>query len=213
MGDGSDWQRDGEDTGVVPVRPVVRGRGLPTLPRTVVVAIVVGLLTFVAGIQLGGGRAAPTVTPSPSSVAAESPSPDLSPTPVPPIARNPGTSDISRSFRPHDAIVSVDGGSACVTHDQSTDTLDTGTPVHLHTWSTYCPIKRAARAPFIQGVLDAIGATALVSSWSAGINDAGSTVALFPYEEPPFSGTVMLTADAAGSGYEIVITLEERVVQ
>ena len=41
--------------------------------------------------------------------------------------------------------------------------------------------------------------------------DAGSGDALFPYGELPFAGTVTLSADAAGPGYEIVIVLEERL--
>jgi hypothetical protein len=41
----------------------------------------------------------------------------------------------------------------------------------------------------------------------------GSGNALFPYAEYPYVGTAALSADAAGSGFEIVITLEERLGQ
>ena len=219
MQDGSEWRRDGEDSGVVPVKPVVRGMGLPTLPRTIVVAVIVGLVMFVAGLQLGGGRTGPVVTVVRPSVAAtssipdESPAQDASPTPTPPIPPDPGTSDFSRSFKPNDTITSVKGGSACVTHDESSDALDIGIPVYVHSWSTYCTLKKADRAVFIRAVLDALSRTIAVSSASARFDDSGSMVALFSYDQPQLSGTVLLTAGAAGTGYEIVITLDERIAQ
>lgn len=222
MQDGSEWRRDGEDSGVVPVRPVVQGKGLPTLPRTLVVALIVGLLTFVAGIQLGSGRTAPTVTPIPSAIAATSPDPDVSPTPFlsssdpsPQIPVTPGTSELSRSFKPQDAITSVHAGAKCVTHDQSTADLDaeSGEPVFIHIWSSYCPVKAAQRGVFASQVMDAIATAMVASSWSATTDDAGATVALYPYHEGPYRGTVTLSADAAGAGTEIVITLQERILQ
>ena len=219
MQDGSERRHDGEDPGVVPVKPVVRGMGLPTLPRTIVVAVIVGLVTFVAGVQLGAGRAAPVVTVVPPSVAVASSGPDVSPTqgasptPTPPIVLDPGTSDFSRSFKPNDTITSLKGGSACVTHDESSDALDIGIPVYVHSWSTYCTLKKADRAVFIRAVLDALSLTIPVSSASARFDDSGSMVALVSYDQPQLSGTVLLTAGAAGTGYEIVITLDERIAQ
>jgi hypothetical protein len=38
----------------------------------------------------------------------------------------------------------------------------------------------------------------------------GPTIATFPYAQGGFTGTVTLTADAVGSGFEIAIVLEER---
>jgi hypothetical protein len=209
MHDGSEWRHNGEDSGVVPVRPVVSGKGLPTVPRTMVLVLVVGLITFVAGLQLGGGRAAPVVTPVPSTLVLVSPTPEPDPTPAEPIVQGADTSDFSRSFRPQDTIASVTGGSSCVTRDESTDGADVQVPAYLHMWSLYCTIKKADRGAFIQAVADALLSKIPLTSGSSQSDEQGSMVAKFVYVETRFEGTVMLTSGPAGSGYGIVITLNE----
>jgi len=62
-------------------------------------------------------------------------------------------------------------------------------------------------------VIDALVQRVPSQTYGHSTSALGSGNALFPYAEYPYVGTVTLSADAAGSGFEIVITLEERLGQ
>ena len=62
------------------------GRGLPLLPRTVVVAAVVALVAFLAGLQLSPTREVVVPAPSPSGAAPSASPPAAPATPAPPVA-------------------------------------------------------------------------------------------------------------------------------
>jgi hypothetical protein len=78
---------------------------------------------------------------------------------------------------------------------------------------TFCPINAERRQAFLLGVID--GLVRQVPSETLGYSTGarGPGEALFPYAELPFVGTVTLSADAAGPGFEIVITLEKRLAE
>ena len=83
----------------------------------------------------------------------------------------------------------------------------------MRSWRTFGPLKAERRQAFLLGVID--GLVRQVPSETLGYSTAarGPGDALFPYAELPFFGTVTLSADAAGPGFEIVITLEERLAE
>ncbi len=67
---------------LVPVSPNMGGRGLPLLPRTVVVAAVVALVAFLAGLQLSPTREVVVPAPSPSAPASSPPAAPATPAPA-----------------------------------------------------------------------------------------------------------------------------------
>jgi hypothetical protein len=121
------------------------------------------------------------------------------------------------TFRPPDVIAGLDGGAACVSHNnQEEDHGFTGNEpsrTFVRVWTTFCPLQAEQRASFLDDLTIAIGRQVPGQYSVMSSTDLGSTVALFPYAQGPFVGTVTLAADAAGGGYEIVITLEERLAR
>lgn len=203
-------QRDDENrSGVVPVAPVVRDKKLPTLPRVVVVALVVGAITFLAGVQLGSGHRSDLLLPS-ASPASPSASPFVTAFPV---AAPPDTSEFVRTFRPPDVIAALAGGTACVTRSGSVPGLmGAGLDRTLfRVWMTSCSLDVNKRGSFLDLLTNAMEPKIPTQSWSSSSDDRGMTIFYYPYTQGPFVGTVTLAADAAGGGLEIVITIEERL--
>jgi hypothetical protein len=198
---------------VFPVAPVRTGSAVP---RSVIVVLVVAVVVFLAGIQVGAGiaaeRARPSVPPPASSVAI----PATGPTPSP-VSAPPGSSAFVRDFQPADLIAGLPDGAGCVTTSSQIEvprTLRDGSRLtFVRSWMTFCPLKAERRQSFLLGVID--GLMRQVPSETLGYSTAarGPGNALFPYAELPFVGTVTLSADAAGPGFEIVITLEERLAE
>ena len=78
---------------------------------------------------------------------------------------------------------------------------------------TFCPLATERRQSFLLAVIDRLirQVPSETQGYSTGVEGAGS--ALFPYAESPFVGEVSVSADSAGAGFEIAITLEERLAQ
>ena len=204
-----DDQREPE---IAPIVPVTPGGGLPRFPRVLVVALVVGLLAFVAGARLGPGPApvgpSPTWSPAPSS---ESPSASPVP-PESPVSGGQDTSEFVRTFRPQDAIAGVSGGAGCATRVWSVP----GFPVHrpsrtlVRVWMAWCPIDAARRAAFFTDLTIVLEREIAFGTMSSSGDGRGMTVAYYPYTAGPFAGQVTVAAAPSGPGLGITITLEER---
>ncbi len=212
-------QDDEKQSGVVPVAPVVRDKGLPALPRVVIVALVVGVVAFVAGVQLGSEHR--TDLPLPSvSPASPSESPSASPSLIAsPVTAVPDASEFARTFWPPDVIAGLAGGTTCTNRTVPPGFI-TGTgsgPTLVRVWATFCPLGGRERATFLDRLINAVRTTAVGSgipseSWGSSSDDRGMTVFYYPYAHGAFVGSVTLAADAVGDGLDIVITLEERPV-
>jgi hypothetical protein len=201
-------EEEAKPSAVFPVAPV---RPRSAVPRIVAVAIAVGALAFMAGLQVGAGG---TAEPARSGV----PQPASSPAATPrPAAAPPGSSAFVRDFDPAEVIAGLAGGTGCVTSSSQKEVprtrRDGSRSTFVRSWMTYCPLEVGGRQAFLLDVID--GLVRRVPSETHGYATAvrGSGDALFPYAERPFVGTVTLTADAAGPGFEIVIVLEERLVE
>jgi hypothetical protein len=206
-------EENAERPTVFPVAPV---RTRNVVSRGVLVVLVVAVGVFLAGIQVGAAgaaeRAQPSVPPPASSFAI----PATSATP-PPVSAPPGSSAFVRDFKPADLIAGLADGAGCVTTSSQIEVprtrRDGSRLTFVRSWMTFCPLRAERRQSFLLGVID--GLIRQVPSETLGYSTAarGPGDALFPYAELPFVGTVTLSADAAGSGFEIVITLEERLAE
>ncbi len=78
-------------------------------------------------------------------------------------------------------------------------------------WMTFCPLEAERRQTFLLAAIDALVQQIPSETYGHSTSALGSGDALFPYAEYPYVGTVTLSAAAAGPGFEIVITLEERL--
>jgi hypothetical protein len=213
-------QRDGGDPGalssVVPVGPVVPVRAPRTLPRVVIVAVLVGTAAFVAGLQLGAVRPAesppsPTAVASVGVVSSSAPAPSTGSSPAPTPAGPPYGSEFATSFEPPGLFAQFVGGKGCVSHNEQTQqAIGITEYILVRSWTTFCPLKASSRVAFVKDLVLALSEQVPTSHWSESSDDVDSTLALFPYEDSGFIGTVTLSADAAGSGFEIVISLQER---
>ena len=183
------------------------------MPRGVVVALAVGALAFLAGIQFGAGGTAdrrrasePPPTPSPATTA----------TP-PPAADPPGSSAFVRAFQPPDLIRHLPGGADCVTSifqkEVPRSRRDGPRLTFVRHWMAYCPLEAELRQSFLLAVIDALVQQVPSETYAYSSGTRGKGDALFPYAQDRYVGTVTLSAAAAGSGYEIVITLEERLAR
>lgn len=197
---------------VVPLAPVLQGRAMPTLPRTLVVAIVVGVIAFVFGVQLDGGRSSgPPIaiaTPSTSPGPIDSSSPT---SPAPPRMLSP-TSTFADHFQPQDLIAALPGGKACVTENTSvpgSPTAASGRSL-VRTWLAFCPMKIGLQADFrdqlFQSLADELPGS---TGWGAGVEPTGLWLAAMPYADGPLKGTVAVAALADHDPLVITITLDE----
>lgn len=202
-----------ENAGRSTVFPVAPVRTRNVVPRGVIVVLVVAVVVFLAGIQVGAGSAAERPRPS---VPPPAPSIAIPATPLP-VSAPPGSSAFIRDFRPADLIAKLPDGVGCVTSSSQIEVprtrRDGSRLTFVRSWMTFCPLKAERRQSFLLGVID--GLVRQVPSDTFGYSTAtrGPGDALFPYAELPFVGTVTLSADAAGPGFEIVITLEERLAE
>ena len=187
-----------------------------------VVAVLVGVAAFLSGIQVGsGGSAAQPQPPVPPSASSPATAPVTAATPAltaaapAPVSAAAGSSGFVREFRPADLIAELPGGTGCATSSSQLEVPRTRRDgprlTFVRSWMTFCPLRAERRQAFLLAVID--GLVRQVPSETLGYftGIAGPGEALFPYAESPFVGEVTLSADSAGPGLEIVITLEERL--
>ena len=202
---------------VHPERPTVFAvapvRTRSRVPRLVVIAVAVGVVAFLAGIQVGAAGAAEPTPPS-APVATSAPVPVATPLSV---FDPPGSSSFARTFRPADLVAGLADGAGCVTGSGQKvvprTRQDGSRLTFVQHWMTFCPLGAERRQTFLLAVIDALVQRVPSQTYGHSTSALGSGNALFPYAEYPYVGTVTLSADAAGSGFEIVITLEERLGQ
>ena len=215
---------DPERSSVVPVVPVVPTKAPRTVPRALLVALVVGAIAFMAGAQLGAGRPSDTLgradSPSVTASVASVTTPSSPVTAVPGASSLPAVSSLAGppyasvfadAFRPPDLFAEFVRGPGCVSHDgQTQEAIGIVEYSLIRTWTTFCPLRAPIRASFVKELIDAIGRQVPGPRPSGASNHTGSTLARFPYIEGSFAGTVTLTAGPAGSGFEIAIAIQER---
>jgi WD40 repeat protein len=203
-----------EPSVIVPVGSVLdrRSRRLP-----VSILIVLGLVAvaFAVGLHFGGAPSSET-----AALAATSPQPTPSAGPSTastspsvasgaPFASPPRWSDFVRTFDATKVIEALPGGATCVGGSPGSwiapETSSNPDDTFVKTWLTSCPIALAQRDAFLSQVLEAIAPV------DNPIRDgAGGVMAVTPYEEGGFVGSVALTTRASVDGLEITVTLEER---
>jgi WD40 repeat protein len=198
----------------VPVGPVLDRRSR-RLPLSILVALGGAAIAFAVGLHVGGAPSGETAavvptSPQPTRSADASPAPTSPPVASgTPFASPPLWSDFVRIFDPTRLIEALPGGATCVGGSPGswiaprTGTDPDGT--FVKTWLTSCPIALAQRDAFLSQVVAAIAPV------DNPIRDgAGGVMAVTPYEEGGFVGSVALTARASADGVEIAVTLEER---
>jgi hypothetical protein len=212
---------------VFPVAPVAARRALP---RTLLVALVVGGLAFFAGLQVGAWGSAdrtrasvtrPASSPSATAIAATpattAAAEALAAEPAAPAPSPPGSSEFVRDFRLPALIAGVPGATACTTTPGQLEVprtrRDGPRMTFVRSWMTWCPVPDGERQSFVLGVIDAIVARSPDAAYGFSTAATGSASALLPYAEGPYAGTVTLSADAAGTGLAIAVVLEERLAQ
>ena len=206
----------GDQSLVVAVAPVAAGRAIPTAVRVLAVALIVGVIAFMAGARVGGGPVVgipePTALPSPTS-AAPSPSPGANATPQ--VWR--GLSDFAFrfAFRPERLIAALPDGAACVTRSGAV-------PGHVGSgagrslvvvWLSTCPTPPSRRASFLGQLLGALGREIPNARTNTSRDDHGISVTDFGYSQGASTGSVTVVADSAGRDLVLSITLEEPVAQ
>jgi hypothetical protein len=204
---------------VHPERPTVFAvapvRTRSRVPRLVVIAVAVGVLAFLAGLQVGAAGATEPALPSPP-LPSSAPSPSPAATPLPAFDP-PGSSSFARAFRPAKLVAGLADGAGCVTGSGQKvvprTRQDGSRLTFVQHWMTFCPLEAERRQTFVLAVIDALVQQVPSQTYGHSTGALGAGSALFPYAEYPYVGTVTLSADAAGMGYEIVITLEERLGQ
>ena len=203
-----------EPSVTVPVGPVLDRRSR-RLPPSVLIALGVVAIAFAVGLHVGGAPSgetaalaatSPQPTPSAGALAAST-SPAVAS--GAPFASPPLWSDYVRTFDATKVIEALPGGATCVGGSPGTwiapETSSNPDETFVETWLTSCPIALGQRDEFLTQVVEAI---TLVDN---PIRDgAGGVVAVTPYEEEGFVGSVALTTRASPDGLEIAVTLEER---
>lgn len=218
-----------------PVFAVGPIRARSRVPWIVIVGLVVGVGAFVAGIGVASAgpasRPAPTATSSgagettgstgepaaavvePGTTAAGPDAAAPSSVPGPPLAAA-GSSPFVTAFRPIETIRATPGGAACTAGAPSEKEVprsrrDGPRLTFQRTWLAWCPIPEERRQTFLVEVLRAFVGQIPADTFGFSTTDTGPGDALYPYAEPPFAGTVAVTADAAGTGFAIAIVLQE----
>ncbi len=194
-----------------PVVPVVPDRAHRPLPRLLIIALGVGAITFVAGLQFVGEPAGQTAAlaeasalpTEPASASPETTHP-ASATLYPPAS--PGSSRFVRTFDPIELITAVPGGAGCVGGRAGSQiapgpyTNDT----FVKRWIAFCPIARAKQDAFLRQVLGAVAPVDRPSSGEAG------PMAVSAYEEGGLVGSITVAMSEAVGGIEIAVTVEEQ---
>lgn len=195
-------------TPVAVVRPHMRGRVIPMLPRTLGVALVVGVLAFLAGVQVGPPRGTgPTVTVA-TPIPSESPAPTQAAAPT----VLPDRSGFATAFDLI-ALAREAGLSAC---SGGSGGSNGGGRAYM-IFSGRCsvpPSQQAALILKLEGEISAaIRATAISRDGGfAGSNSRdGSTVMSWDYRSDGFDGSIYLVATTAGSDLHVVVVLTEQL--
>lgn len=185
---------------VVRVTPVVQGRTLPTLPRVLVVAAIVAVIAFLAGVQLGGG-------PNSGSIGLGSPPP----APQPSTSALPSRSSFADLFDPQAVLTGQRGGSDCLVKDTvGPDSAFSGIGAAvLRTWLAACP-QTNLRENVETNLFEAFNAAIPEANGiNQGPDDLGMTLFQFTYRDGSFKGTITVTAAGANNERIFAITLAE----
>ncbi len=190
-----------------PVRSRMRGRGVPLLPRSVGVALVVGFLAFVAGVQLAAPNGpGPTVTetrPSPTDPATASvlASPDVV----------LGRSRFATAFNPLERLREV-GLTTCA----GSDSGGIGNGRAYAVVVVRCSVPPAGQPAEVrrleQMITTAISQDAVRRDGGvAGPDDPdGPTVMSWNYTSDGFDGSVYLATAHTGSNFQVLIVISEQ---
>jgi hypothetical protein len=188
------------------VRSRMRGRAVPLVPRTLGVALVVGFLAFVAGVQFAAPRATgPTVaevtpTPTGSAAATERASPDVV----------EGRSTFASAFNPFGRLQEA-GLSTCA-GSESGGTHSDQAYIVVVVRCVLAPARQPAQILRLQQVISAAidHAAARRDGGVAGPDDPdGPTVKSWNYSSDGFDGSVYLGTTHTGSNFQVVIILSE----
>ena len=192
-----------EPSVTVPVGPVLDRRSR-RLPPSVLIALGVVAIAFAVGLHFGGAPSGETAAlaatspqPTPSAGASTAPTNPAVASGAP-FASLPLWSDYVRTFDATKVIEALPGGATCVGGSPGTwiapETSSNPDETFVETWLTSCPIALGQRDEFLTQVVEAI---TLVDN---PIRDgAGGVVAVTPYEEEGFVGSVALTTRACSS--------------
>lgn len=190
-----------------PVRSRMRGRGVPLLPRSVGVALVVGFVAFVAGVQLaapnGPGPKVAETRPAPTDPATASvlASPDLV------LGRSRFATAFNPLARLRDAGLSTCAGS------------DSGGTANGRAYAVVvvrCSVPLAGQPAQVrrleQMITTAIDQDAVRRDGGvAGPDDPdGPTVASWNYSSDGFDGSVYLATTHTGSNFQVLIVISEQ---
>jgi hypothetical protein len=206
--------REGESL-VVSVAPVTAGRAIPMPLRVLAPVLVVGVIAFLAGSNVGAGpavgRPEPTAILPPSST---SPSPSSSTTAPSPPGQAPSDFAFTFAFRPERLIAGLPGGSGCATRSGAVPghTASSAGRTFVVVWLSTCPIQPSRRASFLGQLLAALAREIPNSRANTSREDNGISVTDFGYAQGASTGTVTVVADPAGRDLVISMTLEEPVV-
>lgn len=202
----SGTRRDGDvvaSPSAAPLRPTVRGRSVPLLPRTLGVALAVGFAAFLAGAQLAPRMTGPVVIAPPTS----SPTATAMPTPT----DMPDRSRFATAFDPgaltRSAGMGCDGMSNGASQAGSAYVVYSGT----------CPMEWSQQQVAVRGLEAAISKsirdTAQTGShgFSGPDNWPDAMVMSWHYVSNGFDGMVYLVASSTGSGIHVAMFLTERL--
>jgi len=184
------------------LRPTVRGRSIPLLPRTLGVALVVGLVAFLAGAQLapraaGPVATAPTSSPAPTSLATPTEMPDRS--------------RFATFFDP--GALTRSAGMAC--GGTSNGASQAGSAYMVY--SATCPMEFPLQQVAVRGLEAAISksirdtADSRARGLSGPDNWPDATVMSWNYVSDGFEGSVYLMASGSGSSINVAMFLTERL--
>lgn len=189
-----------------PVRSRMRGRAVPVLPRALGVALVVGFLAFVAGVQFAAPRGTgPAVTetlptPTESATATERASPEVV----------EGRSTFASAFNPL-ARLQQAGLSTCA-GSESGGTRGDQAYVVVIVRCVLAPARQAAQVlrlgQVISAAIDQVGTRR--DGGVAGPDDPdGPSVRSWNYSSDGFDGSVYLVTTHTGSNFQVLIVLSE----
>lgn len=190
-----------------PVRPVARGGGLPLPPRTLAVALLVGTLSFLVGIQVG-----PSSGTSPGATTAAS-TPSESPTSRPAEASvSPDRSRFAASFDAS-SLLSDAGWVGCPGNGSAGSSAGRSYEI----FSARCAAPVAQQSQLVVQLEDAITmavrsrATSRDAGLSGADDPAGSAVMSWDYSSSGFDGSIYLVATHVGSALHVVLILTEEL--
>jgi hypothetical protein len=189
-----------------PVRPRMRGRAVPLLPRALGVALVVGFLAFVAGVQFaaprGVDRTLTETLPTPTETAAATgrPSPEVV----------EGRSTFATAFNPL-ARLQEAGLTTCV-GSESGGTRGDQAYIVVVARCVLAPARQAAQVlrlgQVIAAAIDRVGTRR--EGGVAGPDDPdGPSVRSWNYGSDGFDGSVYLVTTHTGSDFQVLIVLSE----